>query len=86
MRAIDREHNRDLFTRGDETRVVMAETDPEGKLVVKVCTYSMGHAGVYGLVFSSGPPGPGEIENAFGADGNIAQVAPGWWRVSDYSQ
>jgi hypothetical protein len=86
LRVIDPERDQESFDRSNETQVVEAWSYPGGRLSVRICTFSMGHAGVYGLVYSSGPPEPGEIERSFGVGGHVAPVAPGWWRVSDYSQ
>lgn len=74
------------FDRGTWENVVEAQKRPDGRLTVRICTYNLGHAGVYGLYYSSGPPPSGEVENSFGIDGHIAPVAPNWWRISDYSQ
>jgi hypothetical protein len=86
LRVIDPEKETDLIVRENETNLIQAVRTRDGRLTVTITTYSMGHAGVYGLFYSSGPPAPGEVEHAFGIDGRIAPVAPHWWRVSDYSQ
>lgn len=86
LREVDPEKEPDLFWRDREREIIWVQLEPSGRFVVKICTYSMGHAGVYGLVYSSTSPPPGDIERSFGADGHVAQVAPNWWRVSDYSQ
>lgn len=85
LRVIDDEKEPDLFLRENETNLVMAMVE-NGRLTVRICTYSMGHAGVYGLYYSGGPPVKGEVENSFGMGARIAPVATNWWRVSDYSQ
>ena len=65
---------------------IVARREPDGRLTLRVCTYSMGHAGVYGLFYSSGPPDKDEVKYSFGADGHIDPVGPGWWRVADFTQ
>jgi hypothetical protein len=74
------------FDRASETELVMAFVDDGGRLGVRICTDSLGHAGVYGLYYSSAPPAPGEVENSFGMGGRTKLVAPNWWCVADYSQ
>jgi len=86
LRVITHEHEPDLFTRSNETNLISARRTAQGRLTVGICTYSMGHAGVYGLYYSSGTPDPREVENSFGMGGRVAPVAPNWWRVADYSQ
>ena len=86
LKAIDFDHDSEMFDRSNETNLIQASVESGGRLTVRICTYSMGHAGVYGLYYSSGPPGKGEVENSFGMGGRIAPVAPNWWSVSDYSQ
>lgn len=71
---------------GSLENLIVARRGPDGRLTVTICTYNLGHAGSYGLYYSSGPPSSGEVENSFGVDGRVAPVAAHWWRVSDYSQ
>lgn len=86
LKRIDFERDRGLITRSNETNLIRAMIHPNGRLTVAICTYSMGHAGVYGLYYSSGPPAPSEVENSFGVGGWTKSVGPGWWSVTDYSQ
>jgi hypothetical protein len=66
-------------------RVVEAERSPDGRLVVRIVVRSLGHADLYGLVYSSDPPDPWDLKGAFGIDGWPEQVDPHWWAVQDYS-
>jgi hypothetical protein len=86
MKVVDYERQPELFTRANETNLVSADRRPDGRLTVRICTYSMGHAGVYGLYYSGGTPAAGEVENSFGIGAHVEPVAPNWWRVADYSQ
>jgi hypothetical protein len=74
------------FDRGSEVDTIIAERKPDGRLTLRICTYSMGHAGVYGLYYSGGTPAKDEVQYLFGIDGRVAFVGPNWWTVSDYSQ
>lgn len=76
LREVDPEKEPDLFLRVREREILWAQLEPSGRFVVRICTYSMGHAGVYGLVYSSAAPPPGELQHRFGTDGRVAQVAP----------
>jgi hypothetical protein len=73
------------LSRSTETRIVEGERISDGRLTVRICTWSWGHAGVGGLFYSSGPPGPREADDAFGW-GQARRLDEHWWSVEDYSQ
>lgn len=87
LRRMSRE---DLESRGYELgrscRIVAARRENDGRLLVVIRTFDYGHAGAYGLVYSSGPPGPFDLKNALGDGGIATPVAPKWWAVEDYTQ
>ncbi len=68
------------------SRIVSARRTGDGRLLITIRTYDYGHAGAYGLVYSSGPPLPWELSNAFGGGGIVTPVSPNWWAVEDYTQ
>ena len=72
-----------LYQKLVDGEVIEARRFPDGRL--RVWIKMPGRRPTYGVVYSSGAPEKGELENSFGAGSWTHPLAEHWWAIEDRS-